>query len=164
MRTPTARIKNLDPSVIMGAIMVNGTLTVCSGIASTAPGSIIMTAAVSRVWPLHVDDHRITPLEKQDHLLTLRARRVEIAMDRTCRDVEEVSRTDGEGVPSTGTILEASGSQDDASVDIVVAMVMPTGDYAWVNARANYHKPFSLESKVPSDTWASWGFREGILL
>ncbi len=34
-RFATARIKNLDSGVAMGAIMVNGTLTVCSNIAST---------------------------------------------------------------------------------------------------------------------------------
>jgi hypothetical protein len=34
-QVPTARIKNLDPGVVMGAIIVNGMLTVCSGIAST---------------------------------------------------------------------------------------------------------------------------------
>ena len=43
LRVLTARIKNLDPS----AVMAPGTLTFCFGIASTTPGSIVMTAAVS---------------------------------------------------------------------------------------------------------------------
>ena len=31
---PTARIKNLDPGMLMGVIVASGTLTVCSGMAS----------------------------------------------------------------------------------------------------------------------------------
>jgi hypothetical protein len=66
--------------------------------------------ALSRVWSLYVEDHRATPSEKQDHFLTLGARRIDIAMHCTCRDVEEISWTNGNGMPSTRTILKASSS------------------------------------------------------
>ena len=32
---PNSEDKNLDPGVVMGAVMVNGMLAVCSGMAST---------------------------------------------------------------------------------------------------------------------------------
>ena len=66
--------------------------------------------ALSWVWTLHVEDHRATPSEKQDYFLTLGARRIDIAMHCTCRDVEEISWTNGNGIPSTRTILKASSS------------------------------------------------------
>ncbi len=66
--------------------------------------------ALSGIWTLHIDDHRPTASEKQDYLLTLGARQIDIAMHRTCWDVEEISWTNGDGIPSTGTILEANRS------------------------------------------------------
>jgi hypothetical protein len=85
-------------------------------------------------------------------------------MDRTCRDTEEIARTNGDGIPSAWTVFEASRSSDDVAIDIVVAVVMPTRDYAWVRARTNHQEIISLESQVPSNARTTWGFREAIVL
>ena len=65
---------------------------------------------LSRVWTLHIDDHRPTPSEKQNYLLALAARRIDIAVHRPRRDIEEISRANGSGIPSTRTTLEANRS------------------------------------------------------
>lgn len=116
------------------------------------------------VWTFHVDDHRATPSQKQDHLLTLTARTVDIAVHRTCRDAEEISWTYGDSIPSTRTILEASRSRHDVAIDVVVSVVMPTRDYSWVHARANYQEIVPFESQVPSNAWTPWNFRESVFI
>lgn len=120
--------------------------------------------ALGWVWTFHVDDHRPTPSQKQDHLLTLSARRIDIAMDRTCRDVEEIARTNGDVIPSAGTVFEASRPSDDVAIDVVFPVVMPTRDYAWVRARTNHQEIIPLESQVPSNARTTWGLREAIVL
>src|SRR5215204_2532768 len=120
--------------------------------------------ALSWVWALHVDHHRPAPSQKQDYLLSLTARRIDIPMHRTWWDVEEISWINPDGIPSTGTTLEANRSRNDMSIDVVVPMVMPTGDHARVSTRVNHQEPFPLESQVPGNARASWGFWEGVFL
>jgi hypothetical protein len=107
--------------------------------------AVVHRGALSWLRTLHIDDHRTTPLKEQYYLLTLGLGRIDIAMHRMCWDVEEISRIDGNGIPSAGTILEASRSSDDIAIDVVVAVVMPTGYYASIDARANHHETFPPE-------------------
>jgi hypothetical protein len=124
----------------------------------------ILHGALSRVRIFNVDDHRTTPSKEQYYLLTLGLGRIDIAMHRMCWDVEEISRIDVDGIPSAGAVLEAGRSRDDVAIDVVVAVVMPAGDHAWIDARANDHKPFPPKRQVPADAWACRGFRKCVLL
>ena len=119
---------------------------------------------LSRLRTINVDDHRTTPSKEQYYLLTLGLGRIDIAVHRTGRDVEEISRVDGGGIPSAGAVLEAGRSRDDVAIDAVVAVVMLAGDRARIDARANHHKSFPPERQVPGDARASRGFRECVLV
>ena len=85
-------------------------------------------------------------------------------MHRTCRDTEEIARTNADGIPSAGTTLEASRSSDDVAIDVVFPVVMPTRDYSWIRMRANHQEIIPLESQVPSNARTTWGLREVIVL
>jgi hypothetical protein len=102
---------------------------------------------LSRLGTINVDDHRTTPSKEQYYLLSLGLRRIDVAVHRTGRDVEEISRLDGGGIPSAGAVLEAGRSRDDVAVDVVVAVVMPAGDHARIDARANHHESFPRNAR-----------------
>jgi hypothetical protein len=89
--------------------------------------------ALRGVWAVHIDYHRPAAPEKQDYLLTGDARWIDVSMNCPGRDVEEISRANGDGILATGAALEASLSRDHVAVDIIVPMVMPTRDYARIN-------------------------------
>jgi|GEM_PF-4361692 len=108
--------------------------------------------ALSGVWAVHIDYHRPASPEKQDYLLTVAARWIDVTMNCPRRDVEEISRANGNGIPSTRAALKASISRDHVTVDIVVPVVMPTRDYTRIDPRPDYEKTFPAKSHVPRDT------------
>jgi hypothetical protein len=109
------------------------------------------------IGALYIHDHWSSAPEKQDDLLALSWGRIDIPVNRTSGDVEKVSRLHGDHISSPGTPLEADSAGDHVAVDIMVSVVMPARDYAWIYARADYLEAVSGKRPMPGNARASCG-------
>jgi hypothetical protein len=107
--------------------------------------------ALGLIWAVHVHNEGASSTEKQDDLLYLVGRGIDFAMDGMRGNVEEISSTDGDDILSSSATLEASRSGNEIAIDVVVSVVMPTGDCPRVGSPAKYQLPFVFEGKVPSN-------------
>ena len=126
----------------------------CGSLGAGMKGNGGLFSSLSGVGAVHIDYHRPASPEKQDDLLTVGPRGIDVTMNCPRRDEEEISRADGNGIASTRPSLEARVSRDHVAVDIVVPVVMPTGYDTRIDPRPNYLKAFPVKSHVPGDTCA----------
>jgi hypothetical protein len=85
----------------------------------------------------YVDEHGAGASEKQDYLLPLVGRRVDLATDRMGRDMEEVTRAERHDVFSIRSGLQTNRPRCYIAVNLVVLVMMPAGNRPRIDPRAN---------------------------
>lgn len=84
-------------------------------------------------------------MEKQDYIISLAGRRVYSAMGGMMGHVEEISGLKGFDNLFSGAILEASTSGNNTAINLVISVIIPTGDDPWFSLRVKHPTVFAVE-------------------